>query len=332
MFSLHARPFPSFDELTDREKEDLSRISYIITDTDNTMITHSCFVYNAEGNLSSRLIEALIEAKRRGIHIIPCTGRNRAMIREDARVFDFYGWIAEMGGIACVRKNGEDVWEYLTGEMAYDRSCGMTPHELIEKSGVVSTLLNEFGRTLEFYNDNKRGYQYREVTVAFRGWADESRVQEIIKNSSLALDWVNNGCAGRLPADSSLNIEDFPSASDICSRHIVPLGVNKGYAARAYMKMIGASSEEVLCCGDSPADCSMAGASKFFMIMKNGATNPLCVQAIETALTDVQNVCRTSNGASTSSDVSTSQVFVSSAPSCDGFAAMLECLCRLRRA
>lgn len=279
-----------------------------------------------------RLIDALVEAKRCGIHVIPCTGRNRAMIREDARVFDLYGWIAEMGGIACVRKNGEDIWEYLTGEMSYDVSCGKTPHELIEDSGVVSTLLNEFGHTLEFYNDNKCGYQYREVTVAFRGWADEVRVHEIIKNSSLALDWVNNGCAGRLPADSTLKVEDFASESDICSRHIAPLGVNKGYAARAYMQIIDAKPEEVLCCGDSPADCSMAGASKFFMIMKNGMTNPLCVQAIQKALIPLGSDHKLSCSDVPHRNAFTPQVFVSSASAPDGFAAMLECLCRIRKA
>ena len=86
--------------------ERLRKVRYVITDADGTMFTGAKATVNTAGEPCAELVQTLVELTRAGVSVIPCTGRNRAMIMEDARVLGFPGWIAEMGGVLCTKQIG----------------------------------------------------------------------------------------------------------------------------------------------------------------------------------------------------------------------------------
>ena len=98
------------------------------------------------------------------------------MIHEDARVLGLNSYIGEMGGLVMYDLKAND-WEYLTGDMPYDPACGLTPHQMIEQTGVCEKILARWPHKIEYHNDMSTGYKYREVTVGMRGDVpdDESR-------------------------------------------------------------------------------------------------------------------------------------------------------------
>ena len=62
---------------------------------------------SADGTPSIELAQTLVDMRRAGMSVVPCTGRNRAMIREDVRMLGLPGWIGEMGGILCLHEGTE---------------------------------------------------------------------------------------------------------------------------------------------------------------------------------------------------------------------------------
>lgn len=295
----------SLDTLSDKLKARLSRISYVLSDTDNTMISHSCALCSADGTPSFELAKALVLARKHNISIVPCTGRNRAMIREDARLLGLSQWIGEMGGIICTKDGAESVWEYACADMEYDANSHKTPHDMIMQTGVVDALLKRWSTSLELYNDNGLGYQYREVTVALRGKLDEAEAQDMLDHCGLALDLVNNGVVTHINGPTILARNSQGVATNISNYHIVPKNLNKGYAVAQFMRMMNLSREQVLACGDSSADCSMAQSAGLFVLMQNGAKNQSCMQELAGA----------------------DNAFVTERPSTDGFCDLIHLLC-----
>lgn len=292
--------------------EQLSHIRCIISDTDNTMISHGSCLCAADGTLSHALIDALIRAEQHGISIVPCTGRNRAMIREDVRMLRLKSWIGEMGGIICTHEGSSATWQYECADMTFDATKGLTPRELICQTGVVDDMLTRWQGALELYNDNGIGYQYREVTVAFRGTIPMDEAQAMLDRTSLALDFVDNGAVNRISGPTTLDVAAHADAHTgalavpIHSYHICPRGLNKGFAAKKFMECMDLAPEEVLCCGDSPADCSMIDTGATFVLMANGAKDPACTQAL----------------------AHNSRAFVSHKPASDGFCEMIDVICQ----
>ena len=79
-------PVEPSDELAAR----LARVKYIFTDLDGTMLAPgSCALADASGEASLDLVSTVLDLKRAGIEIIPCSGRTRSMMHEDSRIFGF---------------------------------------------------------------------------------------------------------------------------------------------------------------------------------------------------------------------------------------------------
>lgn len=260
-------------ELADR----LARVRHIISDTDATMVTHGCALCDSAGRPSAELPLALAGLRRAGVDVVPCTGRNRAMIREDVRLLGLPGWIGEMGGILCLHERAQSDWQYFTAQMPYDPVCGMTPHEVILATGVVDRMKERWYDSLELYNDNGIGYQYREVSVAFRGAVMEDEAQRMLDETGLPLYLADNGFVTRITGDTVLPIDDADDQGrldDVHTYHITPRGLDKGTAVARYIELMGWDPAEVMACGDSPADCDMAAHVGVFMLMRNGVGNP----------------------------------------------------------
>ncbi|WP_307740198.1 HAD family phosphatase [uncultured Parolsenella sp.] len=249
--------------------ERLRRVRYVITDADGTMFTGAKATVNTAGEPSAELVQTLVELTKAGVGVIPCTGRNRAMIQEDARVLGFPGWIAEMGGVLCTRQSSNPEWHYFTGDMPYDPASGKTPHDVICETGVVDAILERWRGEVETYHDNGVGFEYREVTVALRGAVDEVELQNMLDQSGLPLYLADNGMVARISGDTTLDCDrDHPQG--VHTYHITPAGVSKGTGIVRFVELAGLAPDEVLGAGDSPADCVIADAVGTFLFMVNG--------------------------------------------------------------
>lgn len=249
--------------------ERLRKVRYVITDADGTMFTGAKATVNTAGEPSAELIETLVELTKAGVGVIPCTGRNRAMIQEDARVLGFPGWIAEMGGVLCTRQSSNPEWHYFTGTMPYDEASGKTPHDVICETGVIDEMLARWPGHLETYHDNGIGFEYREVTVALRGDAPEDDIQDMLDHSGLPLYLSDNGMVDHISGASEL-VCDHARPEGIHTYHITPAGVSKGSGILRFIELAGLEPNEVLGAGDSPADCVIADAVGTFLFMCNG--------------------------------------------------------------
>lgn len=252
-------------------KERLSRVRYVFTDLDGTMLAPgSCALTDADGNPSLDLVSTLVDLKRAGIEVIPCSGRNRSMLHEDTRVLGLNSYIGEMGGLIMLDREHNE-WEYFTADMPYDPADGRTPHEVIEAAGVCDEFVGRWPGMLEYHNDMSTGYKYREVTVGFRGEVDDEVAQAILDESGLPLDWACNGFLNYISAPTTLKL---PEGVRGRAFNIQPRGLEKGRAIRRFCERRGIDPAETLSIGDAESDFLMADATAQFILVENGLKDP----------------------------------------------------------
>lgn len=108
-------------------KERLAGVRYVFTDLDGTMLAPGSRVLaDAAGNPSVACVQTLLDLRAAGVEVIPCSGRNRSMLHEDARILGFNAYIGEMGGLLML-DHGKDDWCYFTADMDYDPSAALRP-------------------------------------------------------------------------------------------------------------------------------------------------------------------------------------------------------------
>lgn len=252
-------------------RERLARVRYVFTDLDGTMLAPgSCVLANAAGEPSIDLAATLVELKRAGIEVIPCSGRNRAMLHEDIRVLGLNAFIGEMGGLIML-DNKTSTWEYFTADMPYDSASGKTPHECIEATGVVERIINRWPGLLEFHNDMSRGYKYREVTVGMRGEVPDEEVRAIIAEAGVALTWGDNGFLNYISAPTTLKLPEGVSGRAF---NLMPQGLDKGRGVERFCQARGIDPTETLSIGDASSDYLMARATDTFVLVENGLKDP----------------------------------------------------------
>lgn len=248
----------------------LAQVKYVFTDLDATMLAPgSCVLRDNDGNPSTKLVEAVVSLARAGVHVVPTSGRNRTMIHEDARVLGLNSYIGEMGGLVMYDLKAND-WEYLTGDMPYDPACGLTPHQVIEQTGVCEKILARWPGKIEYHNDMSTGYKYREVTVGMRGNIPDDEAQAILDEAGCGLVWA---CNGQLTHISKPTTLEFADPSEGRAYNINPAGLNKGVAIGRFCEHLGIAREETLALGDSESDFYMADYVGTFCLVENGLTS-----------------------------------------------------------
>lgn len=257
--------------LTDLAPEELrerfARVRYVFTDLDGTMMgPGSCVLKNASGTLSLDFVSTLNDLKAAGIEVIPCSGRNRSMLHEDTRLLGLNSYIGEMGGLIMLDREHSD-WEYYTADMPFDPAEGLTPHEVIERTGVCDGFVTRWPGMLEYHNDMANGYKYREVTVGLRGEVDDAEAQAMLDATGLPLDWADNGFLNYISAPTTLNL---PEGVRGRAFNIQPHGLNKGGAIARFCERRGIDPAETLAIGDSGSDFLMANATAGFILVENG--------------------------------------------------------------
>ena len=275
---------PTVAELSGEMRERLAKVKYVFTDLDATMLAPgSCVLRDNDGNPSTKLVEAVVALARAGIQVVPTSGRNRTMIHEDARVLGLNSYIGEMGGLVMYDLKAND-WEYLTGDMPYDPSCGLTPHQVIEQTGVCEKILARWPHKIEYHNDMSTGYKYREVTVGMRGDIPDDEAQAILDEAGYGLVWACNGHLTHLSKPTTLELD---RVEDGRAFNINPAGLNKGVAIARFCEHLGIEREETLALGDSEVMSDIenpAGDTRPIGVFDSGLGGLTVARAIATAL------------------------------------------------
>ena len=248
-------------------RERLARVRYVFTDLDGTMMgPGSTVLANSAGEPSLDFVKTLVDLKAVGVSVVPCSGRNRSMLREDARLLGLNAYIGEMGGIIMTDLS-HDTWEYYTADMEYDPACGLTPHEVIEKTGLCDAFISRYPGMLEFHNDMSAGYKHREVTIGLRGEIPDEEAIALLDASDMALEWADNGFLNYISAPTTLHLpEGVPGRAF----NVMPKGLNKGRAIARFCEILGIPREETLGIGDAASDFLMADYTGAFIMVENG--------------------------------------------------------------
>ena len=110
--------------------------------------------------------------------------------------------------------------------------------------------------------------------MGLRGAVLEDEAQAMLDETGLPLYLADNGFVSRITGDTILPRRPDGTLEDVHTYHITPRGLDKGSATARYIELMGWDPAEVICCGDSPADCAMAPHAGTFLLMRNGVGNP----------------------------------------------------------
>lgn len=253
-------------------REAFARVRVVYTDLDGTLLAPGGrLLTTADGTPSASTARALVDLARRGISVIPVSGRNRVQLSELSRLLAFDGFMAEMGTVTVrVSDTGAEV-TYDTGVWPEGTLEGSTPFDVIEASGAVDALMDEFAGRIE---PHLPWTDHRECTHLFRGLVDPARVESLLSQFDVALTLLDNGTIH--PRVHTLTYD-----GPIHAYHLLPTGTSKASAIAADMQRRGLRPHEAVAVGDSFADVAMGDATGSLVLMENALGNTRVGHALE---------------------------------------------------
>jgi phosphoglycolate phosphatase len=256
------------------------RVRCLYVDLDGTLLGRGAsLLHDGEGAVSIEGVRALQACLRAGVEIVVMSGRRRAQVHEDARLFGQSSYIFEAG--ACVVLGGgpasswadptpapaEEHW--LTGEFVPGE---LSIAEQIECSGAPELLLSHYPGRLEHHEPWHVG---REVSHLFRGQVDVGEVDRLLAAEGHGdLRLVDNGVVNRRsPALSGLD--------HVRGYHLLPAGASKVAALALHRRARGYGREETFAVGDSREDLACAAeVSEFWLVANALERDPSMGEAI----------------------------------------------------
>jgi phosphoglycolate phosphatase len=238
-----------------RIKESMGEVKVVYTDLDGTMMgPMGNFVLNIRREYTLRPVTTLVEALKRGVDIVPVSGRSGRQLRETARVLGMRNYIAELG-VEIVYNLGEEV-VVNAGELG-----GGCPEllETIRRSGAEDFILERYSRRIEYHTPWSG---FRDCTPLFRGLVDLEEANRLLDERFPGLVLVDNGV---LPV-----LSPTLEVREVRAYHLMPKGVSKEKATAEDMRLRGFSRSEAIAIGDSEADLAFAGEVGAFFLVRNG--------------------------------------------------------------
>ncbi|MHB1469413.1 MAG: HAD family hydrolase [Solirubrobacteraceae bacterium] len=229
-------------------------IRCLYLDLDGTLLGRGAsLLHDADGRVSIDGVRALQACLRAELEIVLMSGRRRAQVAEDARLFGQRSYIFEAG--ACLVFEGEEHW--LTGELLPGE---LTIAEQIERSGAPALLLEHYAGSLEYHEP---WHVEREVSHLFRGLVDAFEVDALLaRHGHGDLRLVDNGVVSR----RSAALAELPH---VRGYHLVPSGAAKARAVALHARMRGYERDELLAVGDSREDLACAACVGSFWLVGN---------------------------------------------------------------
>ncbi len=212
-------------------------------DLDGTLLGRGAsLLHDGEGQITIEGVRAIQACLRADVEVVLMSGRRRAQVHEDARLFGQGSFIYEAG--ACLVLDGEEHWltaPLLPGER--------TIFEQIEAAGAPALLLESYDGRLEYHEPWHTG---REVSHLFRGLLDAFEADELLAaHGHEGLRLVDNGVVSRRsPALAAL--------PQVRAYHLVPRGASKAAALALHARARGYAREQTFAVGDSREDLACA--------------------------------------------------------------------------
>lgn len=254
-------------------QEKLKDIEIIYTDLDGTMLAPGGRVFvNHEGQPSGALGEAIYALKKVGVEIVVVTGRNRHSLSEIIRLLDLSGFMGEIGTVVQYGIGPKAHYYYETGQMEFDPQSNKTPYKMIEKSGIVQRIIEQYPGLLEYHTPWCEG---REVTHMLRGRISTEEIQALLDKSALPLVITDNGRINPPSESTGLDL-----SKDIHVYHIMPKGTSKADAVTADIARRGIDKSKTAAIGDALTDVHMGRAAGVFCTVQNGLKSAQVVNEI----------------------------------------------------
>jgi len=245
---------------------DMGGVRVVYTDLDGTMMGPlGNFVLNIKREYTLRPAQVLVEALRRGVDVVPVSGRSGRQLRETARVLGMKNYIAELG-VEMVYDLGEEV---IFNAGALGDECADL-FEAIEHTGAADYIISRYEGRIEYHTPWS---DFRDCTPLFRGLVDVDEVNRLLAEGFPGLVLVDNGVLPR--TSPTLDVHELRAY------HLMPKGVSKEKAAAEDMHRRGFARSEAIAIGDSEADLAFAEEVGAFFLVRNGLfSNPHLVTAI----------------------------------------------------
>jgi hydroxymethylpyrimidine pyrophosphatase-like HAD family hydrolase len=244
----------------------LDEVRVVYTDLDGTMMGPlGNFLLNVKREYTLRPVQILVETLRKGVDVVPVSGRSGRQLRETARLLGLKNYIAELG-VEVVYDLGEKV---VVDTGVLEGKCADL-FEYIADTGVGDFLLSRYERRIEYHLPWS---DFRECTPLFRGLVDLEEVNDLLDELFPGLVLVDNGVLPRM--SPTLDVRELRAY------HLMPKGVSKEKAAAEDMRRRGFSRSEAIAIGDSEADLAFAAEVGAFFLVRNGLySNPHLVSAV----------------------------------------------------
>ncbi|HWH11870.1 MAG TPA: hypothetical protein VG165_12135 [Solirubrobacteraceae bacterium] len=223
-------------------------------DLDGTLLGRDgSLLHDGEGGVSlfgPRAIEACLRA---GVEVVLMSGRRKATVAENARLFGASSYIYEAGSVLVFE--GEEHW--LTGS---HRPGPVSVHDQIRDSGAPDLLLERYAGRLEYHEPWHVG---RDVSHLLRGQVDVAEVDGVLAGAGHEdLRLVDNGVVHRRsPALDGLD--------HVRSYHLLPGGASKAMGVAAHQAARGLHRSETIGVGDSREDLGISGYVGEFWLVAN---------------------------------------------------------------
>lgn len=226
----------------------------VYVDLDGTLLGRGASLFHdGDGVITTDGVRAVEACLRANVELCIFSGRRQAQVLEDARLFGQRSYIFEVGAGLVI----EDEVTWLTGGLEPNESGNI--YEQIEAAGVPALLLEKYDDCLEYHAP---WHTNRDVSHLFRGWLDTEEVNAFLDDSGHGnLRLVDNGRIHR--KSEKLRFEHLQAY------HLIPRASSKANGVAAHMQIRGYSRDEVIACGDSLEDMSVAPVVSTFFLMRN---------------------------------------------------------------
>jgi hydroxymethylpyrimidine pyrophosphatase-like HAD family hydrolase len=228
-------------------------------DLDGTLLGRGAsLLHDGAGEITLDGVRAIQACLRADVEVVLMSGRRRAQVQEDARLF---------GQSAFIYEAGEEHW--LTGELMPGE---LSIAEQIDHSGAPALLLERYEGRLEYHEPWHVG---REVSHLFRGLVDAGEVDALlVEQGHTNLRLVDNGVVNR----RSPALAELPH---VRGYHLVPISASKAAAVSLHSRARGYAREDTFAVGDSREDLACADhVGSFWLVANAVAHDPSMREAI----------------------------------------------------
>jgi hydroxymethylpyrimidine pyrophosphatase-like HAD family hydrolase len=238
----------------------LSRAKVLYTDLDGTLLGRGgSLLTDVEGRPDATAATAVAMVNAEGLPVVAVSGRNVKQLRELARLLGWHDYIAEVGTVRVNDRGARVRYELGDWTPGLVEETGMTPYEIIERSGAVAALLAAFPGKVEYHSPY---HTDRLVTHALRGELDLGAAQAVLDTFELPLAIVDNGIIRPLR-------HTLADVRHVHALHVLPKGVTKVHAIQADLTERGCRRDEAIAAGDSVTDVAMAPAVALLVLVAN---------------------------------------------------------------